>query len=218
MSVRPILRMFLPYLFIALVIVSVAFVFRTKPVVAPVTTDLPETIEVSNPTNFSEKGYFEGEPDSDQYVLEYTYDKPTTTKLSKKLSFDALSFCATATGSAPCMALSVTYDMAFGGKHVMIEGEDTANSVLVRKLTVIEEGKEFLALSTFGNQFISWPKAQNYIKDCDVSMVMQSHSLNVDITLENGTRYRTVEPVIDEVFKLVETASKTCGNIGIATE
>lgn len=214
-------RKFIPYAVLFLVFGIGLWITRaniTK--VSPTETEngsepTPSPIVESAPTDFSETGTFTFSTSPEDPAAPTLVYKETQ---AKKLVFDELSFCATANGSTPCMAMSVTLDKPFGGKQVSIEGNLQGESeVLVRKLQLIE-GREFAFLTTSGNIFISWPQAQEYIKNCQVDMAMQAHSLNVDLTLKDGKRVRTVEPMIDDVFKVVNGATEKCGNIGIATE
>jgi hypothetical protein len=52
----------------------------------------------------------------------------------------------------------------------------------------------------------------------EVEMVAQLHSLEVILTLKNGTEIRTVEPIIDAIFEEVEKCGQPCSQILLATE
>ncbi len=68
------------------------------------------------------------------------------------------------------------------------------------------------------SRVISWTEARQYIKECEVEMVMQAHSLDVTLRLKNGVILYTKEPVIDQVLEEVDKARSVCGNVAVATE
>lgn len=70
----------------------------------------------------------------------------------------------------------------------------------------------------FGSVFISWYDATQLLKDCQVTMAMQTHALDVYLDLSDGRRVRAVEPQIDELFGVVNDAQQTCGPFPVATE
>jgi hypothetical protein len=49
-------------------------------------------------------------------------------------------------------------------------------------------------------------------------MVTQLHSLEVTITMEDGSEIRTVEPYIDAIFEEVQACGEPCGEIALVTE
>jgi hypothetical protein len=66
---------------------------------------------------------------------------------------------------------------------------------------------------------IPWSDAVRLITDCDVTFVMQAHSLDVWLTLRDGSQVRAVEPRIDEVFTVVQDAvTGGCEQIPLGTE
>lgn len=64
---------------------------------------------------------------------------------------------------------------------------------------------------------ISWEDAIRIIWYGDVAGVAQTHSLNVSMWMKDGTRYRTTEPHIDDVVRVIKEAGKW-GEIPCATE
>ena len=52
----------------------------------------------------------------------------------------------------------------------------------------------------------------------EVEMVAQFHSLEVILTLKDGTEIHTVEPSIDAIFQEVEKCGEPCSQILLATE
>jgi hypothetical protein len=60
------------------------------------------------------------------------------------------------------------------------------------------------------NNSVSWEDAKIIIAWGKVKFVDQSHSLDVSITMTDGTKYRTKEPRVDAVKDWL----KTCGKWG----
>lgn len=145
------------------------------------------------------------------------YEAPGQPALTKELIFDELSVCAALSGGTPCIAMSVTLDIPFNGKRAIVEGIKQGEQILVRKLYVVEEGQPEL-LPGPGRIFISWLQAKNFIEDCGVTMITQTHSLDVILTMTDGSTLVAVEPTIDEVFSVAQEVSSKCGNIPLATE
>lgn len=70
-----------------------------------------------------------------------------------------------------------------------------------------------------GKTEISWEEAVRLIRDCQVTFVFQTHSLDVDLTFKDGTTRSTQEPEIDLVLEEASKASGNCGfQIDMATE
>lgn len=145
------------------------------------------------------------------------YENPGQPALTKELGLDELSVCAAPDGAAPCMAMSTTLDVPFGGKRARVEGIEEGDMVVVRKLQVVGQGQPELAIDP-GRVFIPWPLAVTLIEQCQVTMIAQTHALDVNLTLEDGQTVVAVEPAIDEVFRIFDESNEECGNIPIATE
>jgi hypothetical protein len=177
-----------------------------------------ENLKMSNPTNFAEQGVITfNSPGNEPGVPYLVYEAPGQPALSRRLILDELSYCAFGSGATPCMALSVTLDKPLNGRKALVEGEEQNDVVLVRKLWVIE-GEGPLPLTAVGRQFISWPQAMTLIRNCDVEVVAQSHSLDVNLKLKSGEELVAVEPRTDDVFPIVQEVSDKCGNIPQAME
>ncbi len=65
---------------------------------------------------------------------------------------------------------------------------------------------------------ITWAEAEQLILDGKVKSVMQAHSLQVQLTLVDGSTRVTVEPRIDDVFKVVNKCGDRCSGMMIATK
>ena len=64
---------------------------------------------------------------------------------------------------------------------------------------------------TPGESQVSWGQAKQLLRDCRVTAVMQAHSLDVYLTLDDGTRAHAKEPKIDDVIDLAFDAQQRCG-------
>ncbi|RJQ36155.1 hypothetical protein C4552_04325 [Candidatus Parcubacteria bacterium] len=175
--------------------------------------DIPD-----EPTDFAEAGVvvFNNpglKPDT-PYLI---YEEPGKPALSVQLILDATSACAAPDGAAPCMAISTSLEAGFGGKRATVEGISNDGAVLVRKLWVLDEN-ETPRLPAPGDTFISWTQARELIRGCHATFVMQTHTLDVYITLPDERTVRAVEPAIDEVFRALADVRDACGPIPVATE
>jgi len=65
---------------------------------------------------------------------------------------------------------------------------------------------------------ITWNVATQAINNCEVSAVSQTHSRIATLFFKNGEKMVTVEPKLDDVMDIVESAKLKCGIIPIATE
>ena len=88
---------------------------------------------------------------------------------------------------------------------------------LVLMLTSCEEGLDLGSIEVGADNTVSWEDAVKIVTHGKVETVFQKHNLDVSITMTNGTRYRTTEPRIDEVMRVIDAAGKK-GKIGIMTE
>lgn len=180
----------------------------------------PEPVFIEGePTDFTEVGtvtIYNPGATSDTPIL--VYEKPGQPALTRDLVFDTLSFCMRENSAVPCVAMSQTFAAAFGEKRVAVEGTETDSGVLVRKIRTVSEGERAPIITGPGSVFISWPQARSIIENCQATQVMQTHALDVYITLDDGRRVRTVEPGIDEVFSVLNSVQGSCPQIPVATE
>jgi len=65
---------------------------------------------------------------------------------------------------------------------------------------------------------VNWGQALAMIMNGEVTQVMQTHDLEVYLTLKDGRTLRSIEPQIDEVMKVIQSCGDPCKNIMIATE
>jgi hypothetical protein len=65
---------------------------------------------------------------------------------------------------------------------------------------------------------IVWDEAVSLLMDGQVKQVAQTHALEVTLTLRNGTEMKTVEPVIDAVFQVINECGDVCQDMILMTE
>jgi len=65
---------------------------------------------------------------------------------------------------------------------------------------------------------IDWEEARELILSGQVEQVVQLHSLEVRLYLQNGRELVTTEPNIDDVFDVVEECGEPCADMTLATE
>lgn len=179
-----------------------------------------EPEEIVYVTDFAKIGTFvvDGPNEEVADLPRLVYEEPGAPALTKKLVFGNLSFCQMENSASLCQVMKETLYEFFDGKRVLVEGMSQGSpGVLVFKMGVIREGESAFVPMT-GFVFISWPKAQELIRGCEVNSIFQSHDLDVKLVLKNQKEYRTVEPIIDEVFKVLDEVSGKCGAVVVATE
>lgn len=70
----------------------------------------------------------------------------------------------------------------------------------------------------------SWPAEANWetaiaiLNTGRVTEVVQSHHLEVTLTLEDGSQIKTVEPALDDIFREIERCGNVCREILLGTE
>lgn len=65
---------------------------------------------------------------------------------------------------------------------------------------------------------VPWNEALEILNSGHVVMVAQTHSLDVELSLDDGSTVRTKEPGIDEIFNEVTKCGEQCTGIILATE
>ncbi len=132
------------------------------------------------------------------------------------LALDEHSYCNAGSGGLPCMAMSSTYAQAYGGKRAMIDGTMQGDTLLARRLRVLEENET--PRGTPGSVYIPWMRVHDMILACEAKSLLQTHEGLVNVTTKDGKKYVAVEPVIDDVFTVAHEATAACGPIGLGTE
>lgn len=65
---------------------------------------------------------------------------------------------------------------------------------------------------------VDWETAVEILNSGNVEMVMQAHSLDITLTMQDGSQIHTVEPQIDAIFAEIEKCGEPCRQIVQATE
>jgi len=65
---------------------------------------------------------------------------------------------------------------------------------------------------------VNWETAVEILNTGDVEMVTQLHSLDVTLTMKDGSEIHTVEPTIDAIFAEIDRCGELCSQIMMATE
>ena len=65
---------------------------------------------------------------------------------------------------------------------------------------------------------VYWVQAVSMILNGEVTQVMQTHDLEVYLTLKDGRILHSIEPQIDEVMKVIQSCGDPCSKILVATE
>ena len=63
-----------------------------------------------------------------------------------------------------------------------------------------------------------WDMLKQAVGNCEVTSIMQSHSLEVTAVLKSGRVINAKEPAIDDIFNIVDQVEEKCGQIRMATE
>ena len=177
------------------------------------------SLATSRPTDFFAVGTVTfnspGLKSDRSYLL---YEEPGAPALYRELMFDSLSWCGTPSGGTVCLTLST--NRPFQGERVTVEGVLEGEVIVVRKLQSRPAGDEGLPILPVHNRvFIGWPEAMAHIRNCEVAMVVQTHSLDVIIDLkQDGRQVVAVQPSIDEVFRVLDEVKDRCEPIPMATE
>jgi len=167
----------------------------------------PNGIEKNAPTTFAELGLISFR-DSIPYFIYKEEGKPS---LSIKLIFNNDSICAAANGSALCIALSTTFDMAFNNKQAVIEGiEIGENQLVIKKLLVITDTETNPFIPKIGIIYIPWQQARSLVQDCGVTSLNRSYDLNINLILKDKTSVTTVQPTTDEMLGVVALSKNKC--------
>jgi hypothetical protein len=65
---------------------------------------------------------------------------------------------------------------------------------------------------------VDWQTAVEIIHSGQVVEVMQSHDLQVILTIKDSSQIKTIEPSIDEIFREVTLCGNLCSEILLITE
>ncbi len=65
---------------------------------------------------------------------------------------------------------------------------------------------------------VKWELAIEILNTGNVTEVVQSHNLEVLLTLKDGSQIKTVEPSLDDIFAEIERCGPVCSEISLMTE
>lgn len=65
---------------------------------------------------------------------------------------------------------------------------------------------------------VDWETAVEILNNGEVEMIIQSHNLDVTLTMKDGSDIQTVEPSIDAIFAEIEKCGEPCSEILQVTE
>ena len=65
---------------------------------------------------------------------------------------------------------------------------------------------------------VAWSQVKDIVYSGQVVKIGQTHDLNVYLTLKDGRTFKTVEPTIDDILKIVQACGTLCKNIKVATQ
>ena len=88
---------------------------------------------------------------------------------------------------------------------------------LVLLLLLLMAGCAGIAVTPYPTE-VDWETAVEILNTGEVGMVTQLHSLDVMLTMKDGSEIRTVEPQIDAIFDEIEKCGRPCSQILMATE
>jgi heat shock protein HslJ len=111
---------------------------KPAPVVESPAVDLS-----GEPTNFVQEGVLVfPEPSQGQGAPYLSYkSSPSAPTTTVKLTLDEQSICGGNNGSLPCMAMSIQFSTAFGGKRAIVEGVEREARITVRRLRILDDGE-----------------------------------------------------------------------------
>jgi len=66
--------------------------------------------------------------------------------------------------------------------------------------------------------YLDWSEVEKAILNGDISEAYQSHTLHVTLVKKNGDIILTIEPSIDEVFRVLDRCGDSCKDVIRATE
>ncbi|MCH7484841.1 MAG: hypothetical protein IIA90_06805 [Chloroflexi bacterium] len=65
---------------------------------------------------------------------------------------------------------------------------------------------------------VSWEEAVERLQQCRVSLAGQSHSRDVFLTMKDARHVRAVEPVLDDLWDVLDSLPEGCGPRSVWTE
>jgi hypothetical protein len=63
------------------------------------------------------------------------------------------------------------------------------------------------------NNFLEWARVEELILGGKVARVYHTQTMNITLELKDGSMAVTIEPVLDEVIKVIERCGQACSDI-----
>ncbi len=171
--------------------------------------------EAYRPTDFAEVGTLRfptpPNPTIREAVLEYAGPDNATTTVP--IVFDGsglMTICVRDNWGLPCAAMSMTYDMAFGGKRAAVEGVMENGKVLMQKLHVYGPDEQIVK-PAIGTTYVNWDDAVAALNTCrKVKTVFDNQSeKTVRFTFWNSTEtWEALQPLRESLRTALEDAKK----------
>lgn len=123
--------------------------------------------EQHRPTDFAQAGTLRftraPNPTIDEAVFEYLGANNATTSIPVK--FDQGTICVIDNWGLPCAAMSMTHDVAFGGKRATVEGVRDGDYIRMQKLHVYGPD-EPITPPLPGMVYVNWSDMEAALKSC----------------------------------------------------
>jgi hypothetical protein len=177
--------------------------------------------EDHRPTNFAEVGRLQfagiAAGQQSEALFEYRPNGAVTTTVS--VAFDMKTLCTVGKNALPCMAMSTTYDQAFGNKLVAIEGIRENDRVVIHKLRAFQPGEQIL-IPRAGTTYVEWPDIVSALNACQVKVVVENQEeRTVQLTFRNNAEtWEAFQPVVGSLYQILDETDKKCGIVSRLTK
>ncbi len=173
------------------------------------------------PTNFAEVGRlrFAGIAAGLQSEALFEYRPTGAPTSSVQVAFSMKTLCAAGKNALPCMAMSSTYDRAFGDRLVAIEGVRENDRVVMHKLSAFQPG-EPISVPRTGTTYVEWPDIVSALNACQVKVVVEKQEeRTVQLTFRNNAEtWEAFQPVVGSLYQVLEETDKECGIVSRLTK
>lgn len=176
------------------------------------TIPIPTESERSRPTDFSEIGRLQfpvaANPIITEAALEYVDANNATTTIP--VAFDQQTICVMNNWGLPCAAMSMTYDVAFAGKRVGVEGIREGAHIRMQKLRVYGSDEQAVKSQT-GTTYVDWSEAVAALNTCGkVKAVFDDQSAKTARLSfwGNSDTWEALQPLQGSLIKALEDAKK----------
>lgn len=161
-------------------------------------------------------------------ICEETPKESSFSLRTYKEVFNNQEYCITASseGAAGSIYTEYSYTTLKFKKLIRLDFvlrfNNCANYEEVENLACTQERESFNPTKyidkIISEALISWKEVENLITSCEIESAWQTHSKEVSVTLKDGTNFRSIEPEIDDLFKVVEASKSKCGEVLVGTE